>query len=78
MKKRFRASLELPLVVAAAVLLTAGAGVFARATSRSQNATDASAPSFSAERLLTHIRVLSSNEFQGRGPGTEGETKTIA
>jgi Zn-dependent M28 family amino/carboxypeptidase len=77
-KKRFRASLELPLAVAAAVLLTAGAGVFARANSRSQNATDASAPSFSAERLLAHIRVLSSNEFQGRGPGTEGETKTIA
>ncbi len=33
---------------------------------------------FSGERMLADIRVLSSNEFQGRGPGTEGEKLTIA
>jgi Zn-dependent M28 family amino/carboxypeptidase len=36
------------------------------------------APMFSAERLLAHIRTLSSDEFQGRGPGTKGEDLTIA
>src|SRR5690349_578923 len=30
----------------------------------------------SAEALLAHVRVLSSDEFGGRGPGTPGETLT--
>ena len=34
-------------------------------------------PPFSAERLKTHIRTLSSDEFEGRGPGTKGEQLTI-
>jgi Zn-dependent M28 family amino/carboxypeptidase len=33
--------------------------------------------SFSGDRLLAHIRVLSSNEFEGRGPGSNGEQLTI-
>jgi len=44
-------------------------------------ASDATAPalkSFSAERLLDHIRVLSSNKFEGRGPASHGEDLTIA
>src|SRR5690349_609403 len=28
-------------------------------------------------RLLSHIRVLASDEFEGREPGTEGEAKTL-
>jgi Zn-dependent M28 family amino/carboxypeptidase len=32
----------------------------------------------SASSLLDRIRVLSSDEFEGRGPGTPGEEKTIA
>ena len=28
--------------------------------------------------LLSHVRTLSSDEFEGRGPGTHGETLTIA
>ena len=35
-------------------------------------------PSFSADRLLAHIRTLSSNEFEGRGPGTKGQELTLA
>ena len=35
-------------------------------------------PLFSADRLMGHIRTLSSNEFQGRGPGTKGEELTLA
>ena len=30
------------------------------------------------DRILEHIKVLSSDEFEGRGPGTPGEEKTIA
>ena len=30
------------------------------------------------EQILEHIKVLSSDEFEGRGPGTPGEGKTIA
>ena len=36
------------------------------------------APEFSGDRMLAHIRVLSSDEFEGRGPGTRGEEKTVA
>jgi Zn-dependent M28 family amino/carboxypeptidase len=31
-----------------------------------------------AAHLLEHIRVLSSDEYTGRAPGTEGETKSLA
>ena len=30
------------------------------------------------EAILEHIKVLASDEFEGRGPGTPGEEKTIA
>jgi Zn-dependent M28 family amino/carboxypeptidase len=30
------------------------------------------------DRILRHIQVLASDEYEGRGPGTEGENKTIA
>lgn len=35
-------------------------------------------PAVDPEALSRHIRVLSSDEFQGRAPGTEGEQRTIA
>jgi Zn-dependent M28 family amino/carboxypeptidase len=38
----------------------------------------AQAPQFSAERLTQDIRTLSSDAFEGRGPATPGEEKTIA
>jgi hypothetical protein len=31
-----------------------------------------------AQRILADVKVLSSDAFEGRGPATEGETKTIA
>jgi Zn-dependent M28 family amino/carboxypeptidase len=34
-------------------------------------------PIFSPQRLSGHIRILSSDAFEGRGPATEGETKTV-
>jgi hypothetical protein len=33
--------------------------------------------SFSTARLNEHIKILGSDAFEGRGPATEGETKTV-
>jgi len=41
------------------------------------SAPDAALRSFSADRILGHIRTLSSDEFEGRGPGSKGEQLTI-
>jgi Zn-dependent M28 family amino/carboxypeptidase len=35
-------------------------------------------PVFSPQRLSGHVRILSSDAFEGRGPATAGETKTVA
>ncbi|MFM8375781.1 MAG: peptidase M20, partial [Phenylobacterium sp.] len=41
-----------------------------------------SSPALSADldpaRLTQHVKVLSSDAFEGRGPDTEGERKTVA
>ena len=34
--------------------------------------------SLSAADLLAHIKVLASDEFEGRAPGTAGEERTVA
>ena len=34
-------------------------------------------PRFDAARFASHIKILASDEFQGRGPATEGETRTV-
>ena len=36
------------------------------------------APAVDEARLNAHIKTLSSDAFEGRGPATEGETKTVA
>jgi Zn-dependent M28 family amino/carboxypeptidase len=38
----------------------------------------ADAPEFDAKRLSQDVKVLASDEFEGRGPNTAGETKTVA
>jgi Zn-dependent M28 family amino/carboxypeptidase len=35
-------------------------------------------PLFDAGRLTEHVKVLSDDSFEGRGPATAGETKTVA
>jgi Zn-dependent M28 family amino/carboxypeptidase len=35
-------------------------------------------PQFDAARLEAHVKTLSDDSFEGRGPATEGETKTVA
>ncbi|MEO7324014.1 MAG: M28 family metallopeptidase [Dokdonella sp.] len=38
----------------------------------------AGTPSFDPKRLSDEVKTLSSDAFEGRGPATEGETKTVA
>ncbi len=42
------------------------------------NAAAAPAPPISPARLREHVRILSSDAFGGRGPGEDGEARTIA
>ncbi|MBF6023900.1 M28 family metallopeptidase [Lysobacter niastensis] len=37
----------------------------------------AKAPVFDPQRISNDVKVLASDEFEGRGPATEGETKTV-
>src|SRR6202049_2686642 len=57
--------------------LLVAAGVVLIGCSSAPSAPDAALRSFSADRLLGHIRTLSSDEFEGRGPGSKGEQLTI-
>src|SRR3989441_11256565 len=41
------------------------------------NSPDAGLKLFSADALMKHIRMLSSDQFQGRGPGSKGEELTV-
>src|SRR5580765_1750658 len=38
----------------------------------------AAAPQIDPAKLAEHIKILSSDAFEGRGPATAGETKTVA
>ena len=37
----------------------------------------ATGPEFSPQKLSHDVKVLASDEFEGRGPNTAGETKTV-
>ena len=39
---------------------------------------EAAFESIKPDTILQHIKVLASDEYEGRGPGTPGEDKTIA
>ncbi|MGQ0531888.1 MAG: M28 family metallopeptidase [Caulobacteraceae bacterium] len=65
-------------IIAAATL------VLAACASASQSVTPAASdiaafqhPPLSADALMAHVRVLSSDEFEGRAPGTNGQRLTI-
>ena len=69
MTKRVKA-IGLGCVIVA--LAWAGAGLVA------QPARTAGAPAFSADAIMAHVKVLASDEFEGRAPGTKGEDLTVA
>jgi Zn-dependent M28 family amino/carboxypeptidase len=58
-------------------LLVAAGVVAAQGTTAIPAGVKTAFATFSTARLLEHIRVLSSDKFQGRGPGTIGETLSI-
>ncbi len=68
MRRHFRGMLGLAAMVLAAG--STGAGT----DSELDRAVDGIEPG----RVLAHIKALASDEFEGRGPGTEGERKTVA
>src|SRR6202521_3502835 len=59
-------------------LILAFAGIIALSgCSRGPSPPATALASISADRILGHIRTLSSDEFEGRGPGSKGEQLTI-
>ena len=72
------ASRQSKFVAATAIVVAIGLGVPTFPPPRAQNSPNSGVASFSLERLLGHIRKLSSDEFEGRGPGTKGEALTLA
>lgn len=62
----------------AALALTCGASLASAApqTARPSAAAVAAAKKIDAASLLAHIRTLASDDFEGRSPGTRGETMT--
>lgn len=64
--------------VMGAIAIAVLVGVATGHAARGQNGRDVTLARFTGERMLADIRVLSSDQFQGRGPGTEGEKLTIA
>jgi Zn-dependent M28 family amino/carboxypeptidase len=47
------------------------------AATAADNIKDPAAESITAAELLGHIKVLASDEYEGRGPGTPGEERTV-
>ena len=60
------------------LLASAGVVVTTAQAETAQTTTPAAAPAFDPARLDAHIKTLSSDAFEGRGPATAGEQKTVA
>jgi Zn-dependent M28 family amino/carboxypeptidase len=56
----------------------AASGLLALLTACGKPQSSGDATSFSEARYRAHVERLSSDEFEGRGPGTAGEQKTVA
>ncbi|HSU14531.1 M28 family peptidase [Longimicrobium sp.] len=74
-----RRTSAIPLIIFALALSASSAQSQARATSAATQPGVARAEQrITGDGLLAHIRVLASDRFEGRGPGTRGEDSTIA
>ena len=62
------------LAVAALAVLTAGCGLMNALQPKVAGDVPAK---IDPARLSEHVRILASDDFQGRGPASEGETKTV-
>lgn len=72
--KRLHNSLSPALLKAFCALALAS---IALGCARGPSSPEAALSSFSGDRMLADIRTLSSDEFEGRGPGSKGEELTI-
>jgi Zn-dependent M28 family amino/carboxypeptidase len=63
--------------LAIVVLLLAACSKPPAASSTSQHVPVSQLPSVDPEAILAHTKVLSSDAFEGRGPGTKGEDLTV-
>src|SRR2546422_9918650 len=61
----------------AVVMLIAIASACSKAPSTPRQVPLAQLPSVDPAAILAHTKVLSSDEFEGRGPGTKGEALTV-
>jgi Zn-dependent M28 family amino/carboxypeptidase len=69
---------QLVAVAAGLVLLSACAETSERTRTVSPETASAALESVDAARLMSHIEVLASDEFEGRAPGTPGGERTVA
>ncbi len=69
--------MKLPIATPLAVLCAAVLSMPAVAAKPAKAPKPPKAPTFDTKRLSEEVKVLSSDEFEGRGPATAGETKTI-
>jgi|BarGraNGADG00212_1021973.scaffolds.fasta_scaffold00096_8 hypothetical protein len=53
-------------------------GLFACAASPPQKSTAAPAPTIDGNAVLGHVKVMASDEYEGRAPGTKGEDLSVA
>jgi Zn-dependent M28 family amino/carboxypeptidase len=60
------------------VVLLAGIMVDGAGRLTAQDAKPGAAPAFTADAVMAHVKVLASDEFEGRAPGTKGEDLTVA
>lgn len=82
-RRRHSAARVLPLVLAAAAACTSEPATRSSAppppsTSPAQQIPLGQLPSIDMDALLRHTKVLSSDEYEGRAPGTKGEDLTAA
>src|SRR5436190_12097256 len=64
--------------IGAWIAMTGILAISARSGQGAQASAERSSPAgITTNNLLRHIQVLSSDEFEGRAPGTRGETLTV-
>ena len=67
-----------PRLVGTVAVVLGGLGAGAAAWAGPTPSEQAALESISAADLLGHIKVLASDEFEGRAPGSPGEERTVA
>ena len=67
------------IVVAAAVMCVAGGWMAcSKPVEQTPTVQSAAAPDIDGNAVLRHVKVLASDEYEGRAPGTKGEDLTVA